>query len=78
MSIEISNQEVATMFGSIGPSEMTVILFAVLLLFGAKRLPEVARSLGRSISEFKRAMHSTVSEVQGTFEESKIKKEIKE
>lgn len=37
-----------------GPFEIIVILLVVLLLFGAKRLPELARSLGKSLNEFKR------------------------
>jgi sec-independent protein translocase protein TatA len=37
-----------------GPFELLVILFVVLLLFGAKRLPDLARSLGKSLGEFKR------------------------
>ncbi len=42
------------MFG-IGPPELIVIFLIILILFGAKRLPELARSLGRSINEFKNA-----------------------
>ena len=38
----------------IGFSELLIFLLIILLLFGAKRLPDVARSLGRSIGEFKR------------------------
>lgn len=34
--------------------EWLIVLFAVLLLFGAKRLPDLARSLGRSLGEFKK------------------------
>ena len=41
--------------GSIGWGEVLLIFFAVLLLFGTKRLPEVGRSLGKAIREFKRA-----------------------
>jgi sec-independent protein translocase protein TatA len=41
-------------FMSPGPLEIIVILLVVLLLFGAKRLPELARSLGKSLNEFKR------------------------
>ncbi len=39
-----------------GWSEWIVILLIVLLLFGAKRLPEIAKSLGKGIQEFKKAM----------------------
>ena len=45
------------MLGSIGMGEMLVILLVVLLLFGAKRLPEIARALGGSIFEFKKAVN---------------------
>lgn len=41
--------------GSIGTTEILVILFIVLLLFGAKKIPELARGLGRGIREFKDA-----------------------
>ena len=41
---------------NIGFGELLVILVVLLLLFGAKRLPEIGRSLGQSIQEFKRGM----------------------
>jgi len=37
-----------------GPWQIAIVLLVVVLLFGAKRLPEIARSLGRSASEFRR------------------------
>lgn len=43
------------MFG-IGWQEILVILILALLLFGAKRLPEIAKSLGKSVQEFKKGM----------------------
>jgi len=42
-------------FGSIGMPELLIILLVVLLLFGAKRLPELAKGLGKGIREFKDA-----------------------
>ena len=44
------------MIGNLGMTEILVILLIVLLLFGAKRIPEVAGSLGKGINEFKRNM----------------------
>lgn len=45
------------MFGifNLGPMEIAFILLIVLLLFGAKRIPEIARGLGKGIREFKSA-----------------------
>lgn len=46
--------DLAFFAGGIGPLEVLVILLVILLLFGAKRLPDLARSLGKSLSEFKK------------------------
>lgn len=40
--------------GKLGMGELIVILLIVLLLFGAAKLPEIARSLGKAIKEFKK------------------------
>ena len=44
------------MFGGLGMGEMVLIFLVVLLLFGAKRLPEIGSSLGKGIREFKTSM----------------------
>lgn len=53
------------MFG-MGPMEIILILLVALLLFGAKRIPEIAQGLGKGITEFKRA----VRDVQGEIEDA--------
>ena len=57
------------MFG-MGPTEMIVIGLIALLFFG-KRLPEVGRGLGKSISEFKKGLKEAESEVQHPVAEAK-------
>lgn len=49
---------------SLGFGEILVILFIVLLLFGAKKLPELARGLGQGMREFKRATNEIQDEIK--------------
>lgn len=42
------------MLGGIGAQELLLILLVLLLLFGAKKIPEIAKGLGKSVSEFKK------------------------
>ena len=46
---------------SIGWGEILVVLFLVLLLFGGKRLPELARSMGQAVNEFKRGLNTNIN-----------------
>jgi sec-independent protein translocase protein TatA len=46
------------MIGNIGPLEIGVVLVVALLVFGPKRLPELGRSAGKGISEFKSGINS--------------------
>ena len=48
---------------SLGAPEIIIILFVVLLLFGAKKLPELARGLGKGIKEFKKAQKDVSEEI---------------
>ena len=53
------------MFGSIGMPELIIILTIALIIFGPRKLPELGRSLGKSLSEFKRASN----ELKNTLDE---------
>ena len=54
------------MLGGLSVWELLLIVLVILLLFGAKRLPELAQGLGKGIREFKRAMKDTGDEVKGS------------
>ena len=49
--------------GFLGPTELIPILALGLLLFGAKRLPELARSIGKAVSEFKKGTKEIVDQI---------------
>lgn len=48
----------------IGPMEFLLVVFVALLLWGPTRLPELGRSLGRSIHEFRRGLRAEVSDAE--------------
>ena len=48
---------------NLGTGEIIVILVVVLLLFGARRIPELARSMGKGISMFKQGMNEATSQI---------------
>ena len=60
------------MFGlfNLGGGEITLILALVLILFGAKKLPELAKGLGTGIKEFKKATREVTDEIQNAGTES--------
>ncbi|MFQ6102794.1 MAG: twin-arginine translocase TatA/TatE family subunit [Candidatus Glassbacteria bacterium] len=64
-------------FGNIGLTELIVILAVVLLLFGAKRIPEVMRSFGKGVSEFKRGIKELENDIQDSSDLSENKKSDK-
>ena len=51
------------MFSGIGMQELLLIFLLVLLLFGAKRIPDIAHGLGRGIRDFKKALKDTQDEI---------------
>ena len=56
------------MFGGIGVQELLLIFLVVLLLFGAKRIPDIAHGLGKGIRDFRNAMNETKDEINRAIE----------
>ena len=54
----------------IGGPELMMIMFIILLLFGANKLPELAKGLGKSVREFKKAASGVEAEVRRAMEET--------
>lgn len=61
-------------FHQLGPLEIFLIFFVILLLFGAKRLPELFRSFGKSLKEFKKATSEIEDEVNSAVESADLRK----
>lgn len=61
-------------FFNLGGSEVIVILFVILLLFGGKKIPELMRGLGKGIREFNTARNSIESEIREGMREADLKK----
>ena len=69
------------MFGSIGMPELILIFVVALLVFGPKKLPEIGKSIGKGLAEFKRAsddLKKTIEQEieQGKTEASAVKEQV--
>ena len=51
------------LFGNLGLSEVLIIAFVVLLLFGGKKIPELMRGIGKGVSSFKQGMNDIQDEI---------------
>ena len=56
------------MLGGIGTWEIILIFLVILLLFGSKRIPEIAKGMGKGITEFKRAIRDVQEEIETNVE----------
>ncbi len=59
------------MFGNLGAGEIILIVLVVLLLFGAKKIPELARGIGKGMSEFKKGLKDVETEIKSADTDSK-------
>jgi sec-independent protein translocase protein TatA len=65
------------LIGGLGGQEMIIIFLIVLLLFGAKKLPELARGVGKSMGEFKKARDDFEREITRSEEDVRRRDEAK-
>jgi sec-independent protein translocase protein TatA len=56
--------------GPLGWSELLIIFFIILIIFGPRKLPEVAEAMGKSIQKFKRASKDARKEIENGLEDS--------
>mgnify|MGYP002036138004 CR=1 FL=1 len=68
------NSQLQFAFFNLGPWEILLVLIVVLVLFGAKRLPELARGLGLGINEFRDAVDSSKKEIMDVIDSDKVEK----
>ena len=61
------------MFGSLGGSEIIVLFVLALLLFGPRRLPEIGKTIGKALSEFRRASNDFRGTLEREVEIDKLK-----
>lgn len=59
--------------GNLGGQEVVIIFLIVLLLFGAKKLPELARGIGKSMGEFKKAREDFEKEITRSEADVRVK-----
>lgn len=64
------------MFGSLGAGEIVLIVVAILILFGAKKIPEFAKGIGKGMREFKNAVKEVEEDIK--LEDGENKKTKKE
>ncbi|MHC4600288.1 MAG: twin-arginine translocase TatA/TatE family subunit [Planctomycetota bacterium] len=64
---------VTAFLGGFGMWEILLIVAIILLLFGASRIPELARSLGKGVDEFKKGLHGEPEEDRKRIEDKKAK-----
>ena len=65
------------LIGPLGWSELLIIFFIILIIFGPRKLPEVAEAMGKSIQKFKRASREVQDEIQMGKDDDREDKKLK-
>lgn len=69
------NNSLLLLIGPLGTTEVILIVFAVLLLFGGKKIPELMRGIGQGVREFNAAKANIKQEIEEGMKEKPVKKE---
>ncbi len=67
--MEVLSAGLLAFIGGVGWQEILIIVFVMLLLFGGKKLPELARSMGRGLRHFKEELHGVKKQISEAAEE---------
>jgi sec-independent protein translocase protein TatA len=62
------------MFGNLGAGEIILIVIVILILFGSKKIPELAQGIGKGMKEFKKALNDVEDEIKTTDKKDDEKK----
>ena len=62
--MEINFFRTLLIFSNLGPWEIMIIVLVILLLFGAKKIPELAQGIGKGMKEFRKALKDVESEIK--------------
>jgi sec-independent protein translocase protein TatA len=72
--LKLINMQVQQAIFNMGPMEITLVVLAILLLFGGKKIPELMRGIGQGIREFNSAKSNLKSEIEQGMKEDKTTK----
>jgi Tat protein translocase TatB subunit len=67
----------ADMFGTLGGPELILIFVVALIVFGPRKLPEIGKSLGKMMAEFRRASNEFKSTIESEVEAEKIRESMR-
>ena len=60
----MTTNSILLLFGNLGTTELIIIVFVVLLLFGGKKIPELMKGLGKGVRSFKKGMNEIEDEIK--------------